>query len=103
MKLSIVERLWLSDMLGGVEGDVLYLRIVRDLRSKLALSEAEIKEWEVRMPTPGHYEWDGEKVREIEVEVGEAATKVIADRLKTLDGQKKLREVHLPLYEKFVE
>jgi hypothetical protein len=37
-----------------------------------------------------------------EIEIGEKASDIIADALKSLNKAKKLTESHIPLYERFI-
>ena len=105
MKLNVSERFAALKILPK-ETDFVTLKIVRQLQDELALSEKELKEFEVETVQQGQYiqtKWNEKGNKEVEIKIGEKATDVIIDALKELDKQKKLTTEHLTLYEKFVE
>jgi hypothetical protein len=100
MKLGTFERLVLLNILPS-EGDFTTLKIVRKLRESLSFSEAEHKALQFKQ--------EGEQIKwlttgetEKEVIIGEKATDIIIETLKRLDKEKKLKNEHYGLYEKFV-
>jgi hypothetical protein len=100
MKLGTFERLVLLNILPS-EGDFTTLKIVRKLRESLSFSEAEHKALQFKQ--------EGEQIKwlttgetEKEVIIGEKATDIIVETLKRLDKEKKLKNEHYGLYEKFV-
>lgn len=105
MKLTILERLMLLGLLPR-EGNVLTLKIVRDLKSVLSFSEEEIKEYELKSPTdnPNVFTWKKEaNTVTAEVKIGEVAHSIIVEALKKLNDEKKLTEAHISIYDKFVD
>jgi len=100
-ELSVLERLVLLGILPK-EGDFVTLKLVRKLRENLSFDEAEIKEL--------NFIQDGDQVRWNEkadivkrINIGDRMNVLIYETLKKLDNEKKLREEHFSLYEKFVE
>ena len=100
-ELTVLERLVLLGALPK-EGDFVTLKLVRKLRENLSFDEAEIKEL--------NFVQDGDQVRWNEpaniikrINIGEKMSDLIQGVLKKLDDEKKLREDHFSLYEKFVE
>jgi len=100
-ELTVLERLVLLSVLPK-EGDFVTLKLVRKLRENLSFDEAEIKEL--------NFAQDGDQVRWNEkasitkrINIGEKMSDLIQGALKKLDDEKKLREEHFSLYEKFVE
>jgi len=105
-KLNVVERIALLNIL-PFEGNVVTLKIIKDLQSNLSFSEEEMKRFKmknIRRPDGGTFAvWDadlGEETKEIEI--GDVAKDIIVEQLKALEGRKKLRMEMLTLYEKFV-
>ena len=115
MKLTVFERLILLNILPG-EGDFTTLKIVRHLREDLSFTEEEHKlanfknegeifeddEGNKSVVGKGQVRWKDE-VKEKEIKIGEKATDIIVDVLGNLNKDKKLRNEHMSLYEKFVE
>lgn len=100
MNLTILERILILQALPP-HGNVITLRIVRDLKGALAPSEEEIKKFNIRMEGDMTY-WDDDKY-EADIPIGEKATDVIVEALKKMNSENKLTEQHLQLYEKYVE
>lgn len=101
MELSVFDRLILLNILPR-EGDFTTLKIVRKLREDLSFSEEEHKALEFKNEG-GNVQWKQEGDVPKEVSIGEKATDLIADVLKKLDKEKKLKEQHYRIYELFVE
>ena len=100
MELQIGERLVLISVLPQ-EGDFTTLKIVRELRESLSFTEEEHKTYEFKQE--GNFViWNKEKDVAKEVKIGEKANDVIVEALKKLNEEKKLRDEHFNLYEKFV-
>jgi len=102
MLLTIKERLVLLNLLPS-EGDFTTLRIVRELREALSFSEAEHVEYGLTVSPEQVVAWRQEcDSDEKEVELGMVANSIIIERLKELDGRKKLTDAHLDVYDRFV-
>lgn len=84
------------------EGDFTTLKIIRKLREDLSFSEEEHKALQFKQED-GKVLWVAEADIAKPVEIGEKAKEIIRNRFKELSEQKKLKEEHLPLYERFVE
>ena len=100
-EMTVLERLVLLSVLPK-EGDFVTLKLVRKLRENLSFDESEIKEL--------NFAQDGDQVRWNEkasivkrINIGERMSILIYEALKKLDDEKKLREEHFSLYEKFIE
>jgi len=106
-KLNILERIALLNIM-PLEGNVVTLKILRELQNQLSFSEAEMKRFKMKINrTPDgagtFMTWDSDFSTETkEIEIGEVAMDLIAERLKQLESQKRLRMEMLDLYEKFV-
>lgn len=103
MTLTVSERVLLLNILPG-EGDVLSLRIIRKLREALSFSEEEHAALNLKHDG-GFIHWNAKAAADAapkNVELGPKAQELIADALKQMSAQKKLREEHLGLWEKFV-
>ena len=101
MKLTVLERLILLQNLPQ-EGSFVTLKILRSLKSNLALSEVEYKDFEVKQ-NGEQIVWNKKGEEEVEIEIGEKATDMAIIALKELNDNKKLTEQHFSLYEKFIE
>ncbi|HDY88895.1 MAG TPA: hypothetical protein ENH82_12385 [bacterium] len=113
--LTVFERLILLNVL-PVEGDFTTLKIVRHLREDLSFSEEEHKLLDFKnagetfveengtetIVGEGQVKWK-ETVPVKGIQIGEKATDIIVCVLKKLNDDKKLRNEHMSLYEKFVE
>jgi hypothetical protein len=101
MLLGVKERFVLQRVL-PVEGNLITLRIVRDLQRELGFSEEELAK--IGFVTEGaQTTWnvDGDIAKD--VPIGEVAKGVIVDALKELETSKRLPMDCLDVYEKFVE
>lgn len=106
MKLNIAERVALLNIL-PVQGNLVELKIVRELQNQLAFSETEMKHYKMKnrqAPEGGAFvTWDSDFNKEAkDVRIGEVAKGIIVEQLKQLESQKRLRLEMLDLYEKFV-
>ena len=100
MELRIVERYNLLGIL-PLEGDFTTLKIVRELRESLSYSEEEHKNHNFRQEGTMVL-WDNDTGETKDIQIGEKASDIIVDALKKLNDDKKLRDEHFTLYEKFV-
>jgi len=101
MKLNLFERFMLLQILPK-EGNFVTLRITRDLRTALAVTEKEFKDFEITQDGE-HTKWNTKGNEEREIMIGEKATDIIVESLKQLDKDKKLTEQYFTVYEKFVK
>ena len=103
MKLGIRDRIVLLNILPA-EGDFITLKIVHDLRSALAFSEQDLKDYEITSEDNA-VRWSEAKEAELgqkEIEIGPKALSVIVELLKKLSEAGKLVEGNLSVYEKFM-
>lgn len=101
MQLDVRERLTILTLLPQ-EGNFMTLKIVRDLKGELGFSEEEYKLLEFKQ-TGNSVAWENSKDPLKDVEIGEIAREIIAEPLKKMDEDGKLRDEHFLLYMKFVE
>lgn len=100
LSLKVDERLMLLGILPET-GDLLTLKIVRQLRDSCLFTEQEIKDLEIRVEG-STYRWDITKDGTgKEIYFGELGYDLVRKVLKDLNDQKKLMFVHLPLCELF--
>ena len=99
MLFSVPERLLLLPILPEV-GDVITLKVVRDLQDILAFTEEEIKLFNLRTQG-GALRWDNGTDKEVPLTPKQA--EVIVEALKQRDKAKKLPIQLLSLYERVVE
>ena|SRR3990167_7681875 len=100
MQLGIADRLRLLSVLPA-EGNLVTLKIVRDLKDSLSFSEAEVADCKMKFEGTSVM-WDESTDPMKDIPIGERATDVIVERLKSLDSQRKLTLEILPLYERFI-
>jgi len=100
MELQISERLVLLSIL-PVEGDFTTLKIVRKLRESLSFNEEEHKLYKFKQEE-GKVFWDNDAGDSKDIDIGEKAQDIIVNALEKLNQDKKLRDEHFSLYEKFV-
>jgi len=102
MKLTILERILLLQIL-PTEGDLITLKVIRDLQNVLGFSEADYKKYKIEQEN-GQITWNIEEGRkEVELKVGEKAQDIIKESFQKLDKEKKLEAKHINLYERFVK
>ena len=101
MKLDVRERLVLLSVLPP-EGDFITLKVVRKLKEDLSFTEAEIEQYKF-VQNDANVTWDNSVEQSKPIAIGTKAKEVIGDALKKLDKDKKLREEHISIYEKFVD
>ena len=107
MKLNIPERIALLNVLPS-EGNIVTLRVIRELQTRLSFSEEEIEEYGINntMLPDGRatIKWNPDKANETkDVKIGKAGMSAIVERLKRLSATNRLHISMLPIYEKFVE
>jgi hypothetical protein len=100
-ELNVQERLVLLGVLPK-EGDFTTIKLVRKLRESLSFDEDEHKALNF-VQTGDQVTWKTDVPQTKRVAIGEKQSDIIRDALKKLSEQKKLRDEHLSLYEKFVE
>lgn len=101
MKLNVLERIVTLQLLPQ-EGSYATLKIVFECKQALAITEKEYKEFEIVEDKETGVHWNENGVKEIEIGLGEKATKIIVEALKDVDKQGKLTAQNVSLYEKFV-
>jgi len=101
MELTVLERLVLQGLLSK-EGNYTTLKLLRVAREALSFDDLENKRL--------NFFQDGDQIRWNEgvdivkdIEIGETMSIEVAASLKKLEEEKKLRDEHFTLYEKFVE
>jgi hypothetical protein len=100
--LSVQDRLLLLSILPP-QGDIITLKIIRDLQTELSFSEKEIEGLNLRPSDDGKAMlWDLEKQFYLSAPIGPKAKEVIANALKDMNAKKALTAAHIDLYERFV-
>jgi hypothetical protein len=101
MKLTVLERFNLLTLLPQKE-DIRILKIIRDLKSSLSLTEEEFKDYGVKIDS-GITSWNEKGLEEKEIQIGEMATDICVNALKEANKEKLLTEQYISLYDKFVK
>jgi len=107
VKLDVKARLCLVALLENEESSFARLKLIRDFRSGLSLSENEQKLIGFKEEiTPDGRAFSGwaypEKDPLKEFEIGEILQEIISKNLKELDSNGKLKNEHYSLYEAFL-
>ena len=80
------------------------LRIVRNVKKDVGVTEEEYKYYNIVPSESGRVSFDPEKsLEEKEFEIGEIATQLVKTALEKLDKEKKLTEEHVSIYEKLFD
>ena len=107
MKLNVLERLLALSVLPE-EGDFVTLKVIRRGKMELSFSEDELKKYKVKnveVETPDgkkqNTQWDSSVEQETEIKLGSKVISLVSEGLEKLNKDKKLKEEHYTLYEKF--
>jgi hypothetical protein len=99
--LNLGERFTLLAILPA-EGNFATLKVIRQLRESLSLTESEITEYGVKQ-AEDRITWNPENaLKTKEIEFGDFAGEMIKAKLKKMDEDNKLEDKHFSLFEKFV-
>ena len=102
MELTVLERMVLQSLLPK-ESDYTTLKLVRIAREELSFDDIENQKLKF-VQDGDQVRWnENTDVKDKEIEFGEVVTLMIVAELKKLEGEKKLKDEHFTLYEKFVE
>lgn len=101
MKLNVAERLQFGVLLPE-RGDFITMTLKEDIVGKVALTQEEMAEWEVKSSDGTHASWNPAKAQEKEIEFTEAEKALVARKLKELDAAKQLDAVTFAFYRKFI-
>lgn len=99
MKLNILNRILIFSILPK-EGNLVTMKTLKSLKNKIAFSEDDVNEYEIRVED-NHYHWNPEKEVEIEFDFTEGEAKLVKDGLKKLDEEKAITEQYYELCELF--
>lgn len=98
INLNILERGLLNTILAPCAGDMLTLKIIRQLRESLSFTEEEIEEYRIRVEG-GNMSWNSDAEKEFTI--GKKALEIIVQKLKELNKDKQLQQPHFSLVMKF--
>jgi len=99
MQLTPIERLTLLSLLPR-EGNLMTMRVVRDLQASLAFSDAEIEEFKARELGDGVIRVERNEPREIAI--SNAGLDLLSDHLRRAEKEGRLTLPMLALYERIV-
>jgi hypothetical protein len=99
MEFGLYERLLLLQITAASEGNLVTLRVVRDLRAALGFDESEL--------AAANIQQDGNTLRwkqipNKEISVGPVAKQAVVAAFKRLEAGDKLTMEMLPVYERFL-
>ena len=101
MEFSVRDRIILTNLLPK-EGNIVDLRIIRNLTDELGFDEHDLANFGMAQNETG-VTWDPSKEQPKRVAIGPRAGAIIRERLEALNRANKLTADHLPLWERFVE
>ena len=102
MKLKLIDKILLSNMQPPREGNIVVFTIWKDFKTKVALTQEEIKKYDIKETEFGGLEWNNEGVAaEFEIEFTELETIEIRLSIKKLDKESKLSIDMMGLVELF--
>ncbi|KKL03953.1 hypothetical protein LCGC14_2620930 [marine sediment metagenome] len=104
MKFTVMERFVLSSILPAEESFAT-LKLVRKAKENLSFNDIENQKLNIRQDGE-QVIWDMQAAIEVdknaaEVELGDTVTQLVVEALKKLDSEKKLKDEHFSLFEKF--
>lgn len=102
MKLNVLERAVALGIFPEKE-DFSTLRTIQDARSKLALSEDEVKNFDFKALDDGKMQWNTKGNEDKDVELSEAAIEILKKKLREMDEKKELTPNHVSLFEKIAK
>lgn len=99
MKLSVLERLLILniDTLPQA-GNIITMKIKKDIIDAVSFSEDEIKSHNLRQETDGRILWDGE-IDDKEIEIGEQGLNLI---IGALEKSERLTDKFVPFYDRLI-
>jgi len=97
--MNIKQRLILLHSLPK-EGDIVTIKILKELKMALGLSEDEISKLNISKET-GNVNFDEIPSGTTDIPIGKITKGIIKSRLQELDTQKKLNEEHIELWDMF--
>lgn len=103
MKLTLGQRIQVLQILPS-KGDIKTLRIVKDIESKLSITQEEIVKYEFNTTPDGKaYTWNKEGVTdEVDYEFSDLEISEVKKALQKLEETKELDKSMLNLYDKFI-
>jgi hypothetical protein len=108
VELSVNERYGLMSILPA-EGNIVNLRLIRDLQMALAFSDDEITKYDVTLIPQANgaqgIMWNREKAEGQlkEIPIGSNTLSIVTERLRKLNEERKLTIQLIDLYERFIE
>ena len=100
MELNVGHRIRLLNILPE-QGNLLTIKIVRQLREELSFTEEEHQKFAVKIEG-NRLMWDADNLETKSVEFGPKATELVEKRLRELNDEDKLTVGDLELWEMFI-
>jgi hypothetical protein len=106
MKLSVVERIMLGDMMSKFQGNFSTIKIVRVAREALSFTEDELKKLDLKQEgtrvTWNNVAEKSHNLDNVEIDLSETTVDLIKRELVRLNDSSKLTDRFFSIYEKFV-
>ena len=117
MEFTIVERMGLLSLLPTMgEGSRAEFRLYTELYTDISFSDEEFVEFEIKVAgdeyeeegekkivPKGLFLWNEEKAKPKDINITSQKKKLICRILANLDSTGKLKKVHIPIYDRFME
>lgn len=100
MKLNVMDRLVIINTLPS-EGNLITLKIIRDLKNQLGITEDEYKEFDFVQDSKG-FKWNEKGAIEKTFDISDVTMDIIKKSLKSVEEKNKLTLEMLPSYEKIM-
>lgn len=108
-EMNLIERLRTLQLLPA-EGNIAMFRVMTKLRNELSLTDAEVKDFEYKVQTIKGDDgreiqqttWNEKGNQKKEKNISEAAKDIIVERIKKLDGEKKITMDFMPVIDLFM-
>ena len=100
MKFEVEDRLVILNVLPK-EGDIVTVRLLRDLALKIGFTAKEQEDYKIVTLENGQVKWDLLKAKAKEIELLDPEKKAITEALEEFNKQKKLNFGQIKLYEVF--
>ena len=106
MKLSVLERVLLGNMLANYKGSFTNLKLVRKGREAVSFNDIENQKLKFVDAGSGGISWDpmaSAELSDVNIEFDVTMTNIIKGLLRKMNSEEQLTEQHFSLYEKFIE
>lgn len=98
-ELNVNERLLLLNIMPQ-KGNIVNLRVIKDIVKDVGFSEEEIKEFEIKSTNDGKVMWNSQKAKTKKINLGDTGRGLILNEFKKLNDKNEIPMEYLSFYEK---